>query len=415
MNTRTPRLLTAFCLVTISIGPGIIAAQDDPSQPNLNKFDQSELETESRSIGLDRAQAFSRTAKSHRATTLQSSARIHDWSATEVPSLAALETQSVGTGGGDIDEVEPNNPVAQAVALPTNVFGNIRNRGDIDFFAFQAFGGQLVTIEAFAARIRGSNLVADIGLFNSDGMLLDQDVGNEVDDPVIRYQPESDQVLIAGISDADDLGGGDFDYLLNITRGGDLEEDEPNGSVAQILPSLPMTIFGEIVTSSDVDFFSVAAEAGQTLIVDVDADVLGSGLDSAVNLADAVTGTVFFYNDQEDRDDSRFNIVLPHSGRYIVGIGAFNSNSSGFYRLNLSLTPGGSAPSIAQLRRVAKKLIEVEGLRLEPGAIVEVNGESRKTTRVDAGTLRAKVKLRSGDVVTVKNPPDGRRSNPLVF
>jgi hypothetical protein len=38
-------------------------------------------------------------------------------------SLPALLT--LGTGGGDINEAEPNDLVAQAVSLPVNVFGKI--------------------------------------------------------------------------------------------------------------------------------------------------------------------------------------------------------------------------------------------------------------------------------------------------
>src|SRR5436190_24282298 len=37
---------------------------------------------------------------------------------------SALAVQSLGAGGGDINEVEPNNQIAQRVSLPANVFGN---------------------------------------------------------------------------------------------------------------------------------------------------------------------------------------------------------------------------------------------------------------------------------------------------
>ena len=321
---------------------------------------------------------------------------------------------SFGTGGGDRDEVEPNDTVAQGVSLPVNLFGKIRVAFDVDYFAFEALAGQQITVEAFAARLPRSRLIPDIALFDAGGNLLASSLGSATLDPLIRYTPTSDQVLIVGITDAEDLGGSRFDYMLNITRGVDADEAEPNDRTAQGLPEVPVTVFGEISAASDVDFYSFTATAGQTLIVDVDAEVLGSRLDAEVNLTDPQTGAEFFYNDQSDGDDPRFNIVLPYTGRYVIGVGAFNLNSTGFYRLNASLVSGAGAPLITQVTRLSKKLIEVQGTGFVAGATVNVNGSDRKTTFVSSGTLRAKVKARTGDAVTVANPPDDRRSNPLI-
>ncbi|HEX8184987.1 MAG TPA: PPC domain-containing protein [Blastocatellia bacterium] len=327
---------------------------------------------------------------------------------------SAPTLQSFATGGGDINELEPNDRVAQGVSLPTNIFGEISIDGDVDYFAFAALAGQRVTVEPFAARLRRSDLVADIALFDASGNLLMTSTGNENEDPLIRYVPPSDQVLIVGIADADDFGGPASDYLLNITRGDDVDEIEPNDRVAQSLPGVPVTVFGDIDGRNDVDFYSFIGAAGQTLIVDIDAEVLGSRLDPEVNVQDPQTGTEYFYNDQYDGDDSRFNIVLPYTGRYVIGVGAFNNDSSGFYRLNASIVASSGAPVATNVVRLSKKLIEVTGAGFASGARVEVNGNTRKTTFINSGTLRAKVKSRVGDVVTVSNPPDDRRSNPLL-
>ena len=334
----------------------------------------------------------------------------------KVRTAAALPSlQSFGTGDGDINEIEPNDLVSQGVSLPVNVFGRISVLNDVDFFAFQAFEGQSVVIEAFAVRLANSNLIPDIALFTSSGELLARDIGDEVFDPIIRFVPKSDQVLLVAITDADDLGGFDFNYILNITRGVDVDEVEPNDSAAQVLPGLSSTIFGEIDPRRDVDFYSFTAEAGQTLIVDVDAEVLGSRLDAEINLLDPPTGIEYFYNDQPDGDDPRFNIVLPFTGRYVIGVGAFNRNSRGFYRLSASLVPGSDAPRVDTAIKLTRKLLEITGAGFVPGSIVEVNGIERKTTILSSGTVRAKVKAVAGDIITVINPPDDRRSNPLVL
>jgi uncharacterized protein YdeI (BOF family) len=330
----------------------------------------------------------------------------------QVPSAPVL--QSFGAGDGDRNEIEPNDTVAQGVALPVNLFGQISLAFDTDYFAFQALAGQQINVEAFAARVVGSDLIADIALFGANGNLLASSLGSVTQDPLIRYTSPSDQVLIVGITDADDLGGVRFNYLLNITRGLDADEVEPNDNTAQSLSDIPTTLFGDIGTRSDVDFYSFTANAGQTLIVDVDAEVLGSRLDAEVNVSDPATGAEFFYNDQSDGDDPRFNIVLPYTGRYVIGIGAFNANSKGFYRMNVSLVSGAGAPIVTQVTRLSKKLVEVSGTGFVAGARVNVNGVDRTTTFISNGTLRAKVKARTGDALTVANPPDDRRSNPII-
>ncbi|HWO01933.1 MAG TPA: PPC domain-containing protein [Blastocatellia bacterium] len=369
---------------------------------------------------LDRDSAFKRVfpdastngaGKSLRAARNQSK-RVSKFETLRV--VSAPQSQSLGTGGGDINEIEPNDPVAQGVSLPVNIFGVVRLAGDVDFFSFQALAGEQITVEPFAARLPRSKLVADIALFDASGSLLASDVGDENNDPLIRFTSPTDQVLIAGITDADNLGTSRFDYLLNITRGIDLAEQEPNDSTAQHLSDLPITMFGSVGQRGDVDFYSFEANAGQTLILDLDAEVLGSGLDAEMNLTDPATGIEYFYNDQYDGNDPRFNIVLPLTGRYVIGIGAVANNSTGFYRLNASLVSGAGAPVLATVTRLTKKLIEVTGAGFTDRSVVEVNGSARRTTFVGSGTLRAKVKAKAGNVVTVSNAPDDRRSNPLL-
>ncbi|MGA9770999.1 MAG: PPC domain-containing protein [Blastocatellia bacterium] len=370
-----------------------------------------------RTVQMDRSAAFKRlhpeNSSSSQSKSNSPKARVSAFARNQ-KAASVIELQSFATGGGDINELEPNDSISQGVSLPVNIFGRISVNRDFDFFAFQALAGQQITIEPFAARLRGSQLIADIALFDAAGNLLSSVIGDEDDDPIIRFTPSQDQILIAGITDADDFGGFDFGYVLNITRGTDVDETEPNDNTAQGLSELPATIFGDISKRRDVDFYSFIASAGQTLIVDVDAEALGSRLDPEINLSDPETGAEFFYNDQNDGDDARFNIVLPFTGRYVIGIGAFDSNSTGFYRLNVSLVAGTGAPVITAVNRIAKKTLEVTGTGFTAGSVVEVNGDRRKTTVTGSGILRAKVKARIGDVVTVTNPPDDRRSNPLI-
>lgn len=423
MFSHSFRQLIAAIAAGLLFATSFALAQD--YEPTL-KITRPAVEQEERlrttpTAGLDRATAFDRlhpagSASTHhkRRTRQQGGSVAISALLRSAPAASALEPLSFGTGGGDANEAEPNNPSAQSVSLPVNLFGEIRVDGDVDFFTFQAFAGEQITVEPFAARLRRSILIADIAIYDSLGQVIEARTGDENNDPLIRFTPATDQVLIVGITDADAFGGRNFDYILNITRGLDIEEQEPNGRTAQGLDDMPVTVFGVIDGRDDVDFFSFTATAGQTLIVDADSEVLGSLLDPEINLMDPATGTEYFYSDQTDGDDPRFNIVLPYTGRYVIGIGAFNSNSSGFYRLNASLVSSVGAPIVSTVAKLSKKLIEVKGDGFGGDSMVEVNGVARSTTVVDSMTLRAKVKAKAGQVVTVTTTPDKRRSNPVL-
>lgn len=423
MFTQSFKRAVSATIAALLLTASYVSAQNEESNLKITRRQDSEKHDGRTTpvAELSREASFARIHPENAPHSARKSRQRAQTRAESVSAFARLRQaasaptiQSFATGGGDINEIEPNDHVAQGISLPVNIFGETRFDGDVDFFAFMALAGQRITVEPFAARLRDSNLVADIALFDASGNLLASDTGNETDDPLIRYVPAHDQVLIVGIADADDLGGSSFDYLLNITRGEDIDEVEPNDRAAQALPNVPVTVFGDIDGRNDVDFYSFMGTIGDTLIVDADAEVLGSRLDAEINLLDPAMGVEYFYNDQYDGDDPRFNIVLPYTGRYVIGVGAFSSDSRGFYRLNLSLVSSSGAPIITSITRVSKKLIEVTGTGFTNGSLVEVNGDTRNTTFINSGTLRAKVKSRVGDVITVLNPPDDRRSNPLL-
>jgi hypothetical protein len=98
----------------------------------------------------------------------------------------------------------------------------------------------------------------------------------------------------------------------------------------------------------------------------------------------------------------------------VIAIDAFTQDSSGPYRLNLSLVPGGDAPVLTGFSILAPKQIQITGTGLQSGATVAVNGFDKKTFQIDSGTFVARAKAKRGQTVTIANP-DGRRSNPFLI
>src|SRR5262249_48248350 len=210
---------------------------------------------------------------------------------------------------------------------------------DEDFFAFPCLAGEQINVEAFASRISGSLLVADIALFDSAGNVITEAVGDGVNDPLIQFVSPSDGVMIAGITDADGFGGSNFIYLLNVSAGVDVDEIEPNSRTPQALPASAATVFGQLDNSSDIDLYSFSGIQGQTVIVDIDASVLGSPLVTSVTLSDALTGIRYFASDHVDGNDPRFNILLPANAVYVLSVAAIGGSPGGFYRMNVSFVP----------------------------------------------------------------------------
>jgi len=322
---------------------------------------------------------------------------------------------SVGTGSGDINEIEPNDQVAQNVFMPANIGGQINPSGDQDFYAFPCFSGEQINIEAFASRIPGSLLVADIALFDSAGNMITESVGDGVNDPLIQTVATNNGIMIAGITDAGGFGGSHFVYLLSINGGVDVDEVEPNNSTPQAMPASDATVFGQVNSSSDTDLYSFNGTQGQTVIVDLDAALFGSSLVAALTLTDPATGIQYFKSDHDDGNDPRFNIVLPFTGPYVIGVAPIDGSASGFYRMNVSFVPGDGSPVVTGATHSKPKVITVTGGGFDPiNSIAEVNGNQVATGIDSSHSLRAHSKARPGAVVTVANLPDLRRSNPII-
>ncbi len=113
------------------------------------------------------------------------------------------------------------------------------------------------------------------------------------------------------------------------------------------LPSA--TIQGTIAANPDRDFFAIALQAGERLILDVDGT--GNGLDSHVRVYGPGGNEIGNNDDHEVFDtgstatiadhntDSLFSFRAPSAGTYFFSIEGFESRSSGFYQLHVSVGP----------------------------------------------------------------------------
>ncbi|RKX24102.1 MAG: hypothetical protein DRP45_08960, partial [Candidatus Zixiibacteriota bacterium] len=107
------------------------------------------------------------------------------------------------------------------------------------------------------------------------------------------------------------------------------------------------TASGDICPLGDWDYYTFYGETGDTIVADVDAQVLGSDLDSVLRLYDIDGTTVMTTGDDYGGSlDSRIVYDLSHDGYYYLRVREYSdgSEAGGDYFYNLSLTGAKSAP-----------------------------------------------------------------------
>jgi hypothetical protein len=127
---------------------------------------------------------------------------------------------------------------------------------------------------------------------------------------------------------------------------------EPNGSPG----SATATSYGATLTDPDIcptgdgDFYAFSGSTGDSINAEVEAQSLGSTLDSYLYLYDTDGTSVMAQNDNYDGTDSRITYVLPWDGTfYLKVVDANHPNEGGpdyFYHLSLSLEEEDAGPIV---------------------------------------------------------------------
>ena len=127
---------------------------------------------------------------------------------------------------------------------------------------------------------------------------------------------------------------------------------EPNNLLNQATTiTYNQTVSAEICANGDVDYYKFSGNDGDRLVVDLDAGLNNSALDTYVTLYDADGFTLLNQNDDDGYTvDSKLGYTLSRTGVYYIRVRAWNHPSVGspnhFY--NLQLYTDTIAPSSAQ-------------------------------------------------------------------
>lgn len=446
----------ACLLLLASMGaPGLANAsgkQENPAAPHITpKFRKklSKIDKTARATKAPRASAKRELGPELRAQQFAARGAATEASASELPlrlqglrpqldqnaktasaAIAPFEGRR-GTGGGDVYESNSGGEpeLAQPLRdLPVNVIGTIGGYEDVDFYAFTATAGETIRIEVVADRIFGSQLDSYLYLVSDDYDVLDtsDDAFGGSTDSFIDFIAPYTGVYFAGVTDREGLGDFDFEYVLSVSPSReDVEEEESNDTTSRADALIvPSTAFGRSDDNEDLDVYSFQGNAGQALIVDIDADIFLSEMDAVVELYDS-QAKLLFYSDDFDGFDPRFNIVLPYTGSYYLVVYDLNDEtfSTGhYYSMNISAQSAVLAPRATAYKTRSGRLSMVRGTGFDPtngGSTVEIDGDAQPSFHVLAApTTKLKLSptgfLSGSDSITVVNP-DGRRSNPIIL
>jgi len=223
-----------------------------------------------------------------------------------------------GTGGrpfiiGDLPEYiesESNSDPATAeqVEMPVTINGQIAGECDLDYYRFQAKGGDVVRVEMAAARL-GSALDPVVQIFDTAGHRIAAQKLRVGTDPVLAFRAAETGEYRLMISSVTSRGGPAFVYRVTVSTSpflrfaypaGDLPEaieiaDNDVRESATELP-WPQVVNGQLETPTDEDWYRLACRAGVMLSIECLAQPGWSSALPIVALVDAQGNVVTSVN-----------------------------------------------------------------------------------------------------------------------
>jgi hypothetical protein len=236
------------------------------------------------------------------------------------------------------DELEPNDTRADATEIELDYLSPVLTItvGDVDWFVFTSAAPTTVIVDVDAA-VLGSPLDSYIGVFDSDGWLVDanDDADGWLDSYLkVALDAGTFFVAVTGWPDTPFEGQHWTEglYRLTVSAVVPLADDElePNDDRASATP-IPFG-YGSpelTITPGDIDWFVFTLDAATTVAIDVDAENVGSTLDAVLGLFDVDGNQLAYVNDAGGSYDPHIGLYLEPATYYVAVSGWCDSDFVG--------------------------------------------------------------------------------------
>lgn len=285
--------------------------------------------------------------------------------------------QPAATGG----ETEPNNTSGTATAItftPTAITtAAINPGGDIDFYTFTAPAGSRVWIETDTGGTQNAGATSRdtvMDLLAADGTTV---IENDDDDGTGNGGDGTIETGLASIIAGRTLTAGGTYFIrvqafsatgiinpyrlfVSLTNVAATAEVEANNTAATAnVANSPALRSGAIGVAGDVDYYSVSANAGDTIFFPVDADPErdGTGTDLVVEFRDPADALLLSVDSSitgslANPAAEGANYTVAASGTYFVKVRHFSATGTGTYDIHIVKTGAVTSPLIISEFRV---------------------------------------------------------------
>ncbi len=155
---------------------------------------------------------------------------------------------------------------------------------------------------------------------------------------------------------------------------GETADREPNDTAeTAVLTELPTALVGTISKPGDVDYFQLKARAGEQVVFEDTARMLGSALQPVITISDENANVLRSFN---AKDAAAFGYRFEKAGTYFVKVSDYEESGSGrhFYRILMGTMPVTLSAFPLGLERGKTAEISFSGLNL-PARGATVRGE----------------------------------------
>ncbi len=216
--------------------------------------------------------------------------------------------------------------------------GVINTFGDRDGFRFEGKGGDVVSLSA--APVLGSSLDITLALYAPGGeqlQFVDFQGESGAENLAFFELPSTGAYCLEVGAYEDAQAGSLFGYRVDLFQPDRVDDDHGDGDGTATVIAVGERLQGVIDFPGDVDAFRLPLEAGQRVILDVDAEALGSRLDPVLTLVNAARQLVAESDDHGASLDSLIDFEVSETGVYGLVLRDFNGNGGeeSFYTIQV--------------------------------------------------------------------------------